>query len=122
MTLRLHLSLPTEGDNDADTEAYGELVRDIYHPTQERAYDMLQNQYNILGDDETARRNFRQIGRINLADILHFPAQPRMHQLAENLWAIRMDDSPEACAEMDLLVQQFRDNGMVVPDYMRGEQ
>jgi hypothetical protein len=55
------------------------------------------------------------------AQILLFPTPPRFEQMAENLWIMRLDDSPEAQAQMDRLVEQLRRNNYVVPDYMKEE-
>lgn len=55
--------------------------------------------------------------------ILDFPqreAPPRLQRLAENVWMIRLSDTPEAQAMADKIVQELRDNNYVVPGYMKG--
>lgn len=58
-----------------------------------------------------------------VAEILHFPAVAplRLERLAQNLWMLRLSDTPEAAAAADRLVEQLRAHNMIVPDYLRGE-
>ncbi len=57
------------------------------------------------------------------AEILPFRHlwQPSLKQVAENLWLMRLNDSPEAQAQADQIVNELRRNNYVVPDYMKGK-
>lgn len=54
------------------------------------------------------------------AQVLPFPSLPRLKRLAENVWMIRLSDTPEAQAMADKIVRELRDNNYIVPDYMKG--
>lgn len=57
------------------------------------------------------------------AEILQFPqceAPPRLQRLAENLWMMKLSDTPEAQAAADKLVKELREHNYIVPDYMKG--
>jgi hypothetical protein len=47
--------------------------------------------------------------------------EPSLERLADNLWMIRLDDSPETQAQADRIVKELRRNNYVVPDYMKGD-
>lgn len=56
------------------------------------------------------------------AQILQFPTRSsRLQRVADNLWLMRLSDTPEAQAAADKLVKELRENNYVVPDYMKGE-
>lgn len=57
-----------------------------------------------------------------MGQVLDFPPPaPRFQRLAENLWMMKLDDTPEAQAAADRLVAELRANNMIVPDYMKGK-
>lgn len=51
--------------------------------------------------------------------ILYLPPPVRFEQLAENLWLMRLEDTPGARAQADRIVAELRANNMTVPDYMK---
>ncbi len=57
-----------------------------------------------------------------MGQVIAFPVQPRLVQLAENLWLMRLSDTPEAYAETKRMIAQLRKTGAIVPDYMKGNE
>ena len=56
-----------------------------------------------------------------MTNVLPFrkPHLPTFERVAENLWLMRFDDSPEAQAQADRIVEELRRNNCVVPEYMK---
>jgi hypothetical protein len=55
------------------------------------------------------------------AQILQFPTVAKLERLAENLWLMRLDNTPESQAQAERIIAELRTSNYVVPDYMKGD-
>jgi hypothetical protein len=56
-----------------------------------------------------------------MSNIINFPIAPRLQKIAENLWLMRLDDTPEARAQAGRIVNELRASNYEVPNHMKGD-